>query len=123
MENDIGGMFGMVGSLISLAIMVVLIAANWKLFTKANQPGWACLIPIYNIYVLTQIIGRPAWWIVLFFIPLVNFIVAVLMCIDLAKSFGKDALYGIGILILGFIFLPMLAFGSATYEGPAAASS
>ena len=122
MENDIGGMVGTVSGLISFAIAVVLIAANWKLFTKANKPGWACLIPIYNIFVFIQIIGRPVWWIVLFFIPLVNFIVAVIMCIDLAKSFGKDTLYGIGILFLSFIFMPMLAFGSATYQGPSAAN-
>jgi hypothetical protein len=122
MENDIGGMLGMAGSLVTLAIMLVLIVANWKLFTKANQPGWACLIPVYNIYVWTQIVGRPAWWIILLFIPIVNFIVAIILCIDMAKSFGKDALYGFGIAILGIIFLPMLAYGSATYQGPSAAA-
>ena len=110
----------MLTSLISLAIVVILIVANWKMFTKANQPGWACLIPIYNIYVVTQIVGRPAWWIVLLLIPLVNIVVAIIMCIDLAKSFGKDALYGIGIAFLAFIFIPILAFGSATYQGPSA---
>ena len=120
MENEVGGMAGMLTSLISLSIMVVLIVANWKMFTKANQPGWACLIPIYNIYVVTQIVGRPAWWIVLLLIPLVNIVVAIIMCIDLAKSFGKDALYGIGIAFLAFIFIPILAFGSATYQGPSA---
>jgi hypothetical protein len=118
MENDVGGMVGMVGSLVSLAIILVLVVANWKLFTKANQPGWACLIPVYNIYVWTQIVGRPAWWIILLFVPIVNFIVAIILCIDMAKSFGKDALYGIGIAILGIILIPMLAFGSATYQGP-----
>lgn len=118
MENEVGGMVGMLGSLVTLAIILVLVVANWKLFTKANQPGWACLIPIYNIYVWTQIVGRPAWWIILLFVPIVNFIVAIILCIDMAKSFGKDTLYGIGMAILGIIFIPMLAFGSATYQGP-----
>lgn len=122
MENELGGMIGMVGSLITLVIMLVLIVANWKLFTKANQPGWACLVPIYNIYVWTQIVGRPAWWIILLFVPIANFVVAIILCIDMAKSFGKDALYGIGIAILGVIFIPMLAYGSATYQGPSVAS-
>ena len=118
--EDLSGM-GAVSSLISLAIMVFFIAANWKLFTKANQPGWACLIPIYNIYVFTQIVGRPGWWVILCLIPFVNFIIAVILCIDLAKSFGKDVAYGIGILILGFIFIPILGFGSAKYKGPSVA--
>lgn len=122
MESDIGGMAGMLGSLVSLAFILVMVVANWKIFTKANQPGWACLVPIYNIYVWTQIVGRPAWWIILLFIPIVNFIVAIILCIDLAKSFGKDTLYGVGIAILSFIFMPILAFGSASYQGPSAAS-
>ena len=107
-------------TIIGLLIALVLIVAMWKVFTKAGQPGWASIIPIYNIYIWCKIVGRPWWWILLMLIPLVNFVVAIILCIDLAKSFGKGAGFGIGLALLGVIFLPILGFGSAQYEGPAA---
>ena len=72
--------------------------AGWKVFTKAGQPGWAILIPFYNTYVLLKIVGRPGWWLVLMFIPLVNIVIAIIVAIDLAKSFGKS-LYGLSALL------------------------
>jgi hypothetical protein len=107
-------------TIIGLLIALVLIVAMWKVFTKAGQPGWASIIPIYNIYIWCKIVGRPAWWIILMLIPLVNFIVCIILCIDLAKSFGKGAGFGIGLAFLGIIFLPILGFGSAQYQGPSA---
>lgn len=107
--------------IIYLVIIVIMIASLWTLFSKAGKPGWAAIIPIYNIIVLLEIVGRPIWWIILFLIPFVNFIVAIMVYIDLAKSFGKDTLWGCLILLLPFIFLPILAFGDSQYEGPAAA--
>ncbi len=112
---------GLFGFLIWLTVIVISIASLWKIFTKAGKPGWAAIIPIYNFIVLLEIIGRPIWWIILLFIPCVNIVVSVIVFIDLAKSFGKDALFGIGLWLLGIIFLPILAFGSAEYQGPAAA--
>ncbi|HEY4284013.1 MAG TPA: DUF5684 domain-containing protein [Chthoniobacterales bacterium] len=104
------------------AVMLLMIAAMWKVFTKAGQPGWAILIPIYNMYVLCKIAGRPGWWLILMFIPFVNFIIFIILAIDIAKAFGKGAGFGIGLLLLPFIFYPILGFGSATYQGrPAAA--
>jgi uncharacterized membrane protein YhaH (DUF805 family) len=105
-----------------LAFMILMIAACWKIYTKAGQPGWAAIIPIYNWYVFCKIVGRPGWWVILFFIPFVNFIVGIILCIDLAKSFGKGVGFGIGLILLGVIFFPILGFGSAQYQGPAAAS-
>jgi hypothetical protein len=90
----------------------------WKVFTKARQPGWASIIPIYNLYVWCKIVGRPWWWILLMLIPLVNFIILIILSIDLAKSFGKGAGFGIGLALLGIIFWPILGFGSAQYQGP-----
>jgi hypothetical protein len=101
--------------------MVVMIVSLWKVFTKAGQPGWAAIVPIYNIVVLLQIVGRPMWWLVLCLIPLVNLVAAIILAIDLAKSFGKGAGFGLGLIFLGFIFYPILGFGSARYSGPAAA--
>ena len=105
--------------IISLLIGLMLIVAMWKVFTKAGQPGWASLIPIFNIYIWCKIVGRPGWWVILMLIPFVNFIVAIILCIDLAKSFGQGVGFGIGIILLSIIFLPILGFGSAQYQGPA----
>jgi hypothetical protein len=110
---------GGVSLIICLAIGVVMIAAMWKLFTKAGQPGWAAIVPIYNIIVLLKIVGKPLWWLILFMIPFVNFVIMLLLCIELAKSFGKSTGFGIGLLFLGVIFFPMLAFGNDRYMGPA----
>ena len=106
-----------------LAFTILMIAACWKIFTKAGQPGWASIIPIYNLYIWCKIVGRPGWWIILMLIPLVNFIIGIILCIDLAKSFGKGVGFGIGLFLLGIIFFPILGFGSAQYQGPAAGSS
>src|SRR5215216_4241008 len=110
-----------VSMIFGLLIALLLIVAMWKVFTKAGEPGWASIIPIYNLYIWCKIVGRPGWWILLMLIPLVNFIIMIILCIDLAKSFGKGAGFGLGLAFLGFIFLPILGFGSAQYQGPAAA--
>ncbi len=123
MESDSGavggliaGLFGLVFAVVALALAVVMIASMWKIFDKAGKPGWAAIIPIYNIIVLLEIIEKPIWWIVLFFLPFVNIVAAVLIDIELAKKFGKDALFGIGLLLLPIVFFPILAFGSARYK-------
>jgi Family of unknown function (DUF5684) len=107
-----------VSTIVGLIIALLLIVAMWKVFTKAGQPGWASIIPIYNLYVWCKIVGRPWWWILLMLIPFVNFIVLIILSIDLAKSFGKGAGFGIGLVLLGIIFWPILGFGSAQYQGP-----
>jgi len=109
-----------VGVIFGLLFAVLMIVALWKVFTKAGQPGWACLIPIYNIYVLCKIVGRPGWWVILMLIPFVNFIIAIILCIDLAKSFGNGVGFGLGLAFLGIIFFPILGFGSSQYVGPVA---
>ncbi|MCG8578116.1 MAG: DUF5684 domain-containing protein [Flavobacteriales bacterium] len=105
-----------------LAIIVFLIASVWKVFEKAGQPGWAAIVPIYNIYIMTVIAKKPAWWLVMFLIPIVSLVFAILLFIEIAKQFGKDAGFGIGLAFLGIIFWPMLGFGSAQYQGNTASS-
>jgi hypothetical protein len=112
-----------VSLIISLIIALLMIVAMWKVFTKTGQPGWASIIPIYNLYIWCKIVGRPWWWILLMLIPFVNFIILIILCIDTAKSFGKGAGFGIGLALLGIIFWPILGFGSAQYQGPAAAAA
>jgi hypothetical protein len=106
---------------IGLLVARLMIVAMWKVFANAGLPGWASIIPIYNLYIWCKIVGRPAWWIILMLIPLVNIIVGIVLCIDMAKSFGKGVGFGIGLAFLGIIFLPILGFGSAQYQGAAAA--
>lgn len=74
------------GTLIVFAVIaIIMIAALWKIFTKAGQPGWAAIIPIYNIYILCKVVGRPGWWVILTLIPLVGIVIGIILAVDLAK--------------------------------------
>jgi hypothetical protein len=108
-----------------IAILVLVIAGLWMVFTKAGEAGWKSIIPIWNIIVLLRIVGRPLWWLVLLIIPIVNIVVSLIVMLDLAKSFGKSGGFGVGLWLLSFIFIPILGFGSATYQrgGTAAAAT
>jgi hypothetical protein len=102
-----------VQSLIQLAIIVLIIAGMWKVFEKAGKPGWAAIIPIYNLIVLLQIIGKPIWWIVLFIIPIVNIVIWFICAMELAVCFGKSKGWGVGLLgILSFVGFPLLGFSA-----------
>lgn len=89
-----------------------------KVLEKAGKPLWAGFVPIYNVMLLLEIVGRPTWWLILFLIPIVNIIVWVIVCVDIAKSFGKDVVYGVLLAFAGVIMWPVLAFSDATYTGP-----
>ena len=112
-----GAIIGLFFFALYLAIIVAIIAGIWKVFTKAGKPGWAAIVPIYNVIVLLEIAGKPLWWILLFFIPLVNIVMAVIVGIAIAKNFGKSEAFGVGLALLGFIFYPILGFGDAQYQG------
>lgn len=109
--------------IIWLVLIVLMLAAVWKLFTKAGKPGWAAIVPIYSSIVELEIVGRPVWWIFLLFIPFVNFVVAIIVLNDLAKSFGKGTGTTLLLVFLPFIGFPMLAWGNASYVGPAASQN
>ncbi len=104
-----------------MAVIAVMIASVWKVFTKAGKPGWVAIVPIYNAVVLLEVAGRPLWWVVLLFIPVVSLVIWIIVAIDLAKSFGKSTGFALGLVFLGFIFFPILGFGPARYLGPAGA--
>ena len=99
------------------AIGIFLIVCQWKVYVKAGKPGWASLIPIYNIVVLLEIVRKPIWWLVLMLIPVVNVVIAILIMIELAKVFGKDGGFTVGLILLPIVFYPILAFGDAQYIG------
>lgn len=103
--------------LLGLGIVFFMIASMWKVFEKAGQPGWACIIPIYNIYIMTQIAKKPGWWTVLMLIPYIGLIWSIWVQNMISKNFGKSEGFTIGMIFLPFIFWPILGFGDATYEG------
>lgn len=109
---------GLLIPVIFLAITIFYIYVGWRVFTKADQPGWASIIPIYNLVVMLRIVGRPTWWILLFLVIPVGWLI---LPFDLASSFGKGTGFGLGLLLLGPIFYPILALGDANYQGPSAA--
>ena len=103
--------------IIDIVFAALMIASMWIIFTKAGEPGWASLIPFYNMIVLLKIAGKPLWWLILFFIPIVNFIIIIITIIALAGKFGKGTGFVVGMILLPIIFFPILAFGDATYSG------
>lgn len=103
---------------IQIAVLVLVIASMWRIFTKAGKPGWAVLVPIYNAIVLLEIVGKPWWWIFLVIIPPISLIFGIIVIVELAKAFGKSGGFAVGLILLGFVFFPILAFGDAEYLGP-----
>ncbi len=98
-------------------VLILILASLWKVFTKAGKPGWGCIVPIYNVILLLEIAGKPLWWVILLFIPLVSIVVAILVSIEVGKAFGKSTAFGLGLALLPFVFYPVLGFGSAQYQG------
>ncbi len=88
------------------------------MYVKAGQPGWASIVPFYNLYVMVKFVGRPWWWFILVMVPFIGIIAAIILCFDLVKCFGKGGGFAIGLILLGFIFYPILAFGDAEYTAP-----
>jgi hypothetical protein len=102
--------------LIYLAIVVVMVVGMWKVFEKANQPGWGAIIPVYNVILLLKVAGKPVWWIVLLIIPIVSAVIMILISIDISRNFGKGVGFGLGLAFLGPIFYPVLGLGAAEYN-------
>jgi Family of unknown function (DUF5684) len=99
-----------------VATVVLIIIPMWKIFTKAGEPGWACLIPIYNTCVWLKVAGKPMWWFFLLLIPFVGLIFAIIAVVGLANKFGKGGGFAVGLIFLPYIFYPILGFGSAQYQ-------
>jgi hypothetical protein len=126
MDDEAGGAIAIVMMIFYfvffLAFAVIMIASGWKIFSKAGQPGWACLVPIYREYILVNnILQKPIWWMILMLLPCTAGIWSWVVAIEVAKRFGKGAGFGIGLVLLPFVFAPMLAFGKAQYDGSPAA--
>ncbi|PKO01478.1 MAG: signal peptidase I [Chloroflexi bacterium HGW-Chloroflexi-5] len=125
MDSDYGALgagIGILGWLLYVAVIVFYIFCMWKVYVKAGKPGWAAIIPIYNLLVQLEIVGRPWWYLLLMFVPVVNIVIGIMIIFDLAKVFGKGTGFGFGLLFLSFIFIPILAFGDAQYQAPVVAA-
>lgn len=100
-------------------IVAFYLYVYWRIFEKAGKPGWVALIPIYNTIMLLEVVGKPWWWLLLFFIPGVNLVFAIWMLNLLSLSFGRGIGFTLGLIFLGPIFYPILAFSNAEYIRPA----
>ncbi len=104
--------------LIALGVVTFYVVAAWKVLAKAGEPGWGVFVPIYNLYLVCKISGRPEWWVILFFVPLVNVVIGLIVAMDIAKAFAKGPGFGIGLWLLSGIFVPILGYGTAQYSRP-----
>ncbi len=107
---------GLVFWIFYFAFIVFFIVVMWKIFVKAGKPGWGTIVPIYNVILKLEIADRPIWWIFLTFIPFVNIVIEIIITLDIAKAFGKGTGFGVGMILLPFIFFPILAFDSSEYQ-------
>ena len=114
-QTDISAILGTYAILV-LVIAVIMIVANWKIYTKAGKPGWASIVPFYNMYVMYEIAGMNGWMFLLTFVPIANIIIQIMLYLNLAKKFGKSTGFAIGLILLNPIFLLLLAFGNAEYN-------
>ncbi len=133
MENEnLSAMFAGSMMLVSLVVLVLaafFIVCSWKVYTKAGKPGWAAIVPIYNLVVYFQVAGMSGWWtlsVLAAFIPIVGALFYAGVCVyathRIAKNFGHGVGYTLGLIFLSFIFWPMLAFGSSKYAPVAKAA-
>ena len=101
---------------VTLGLIVLIFAGFWKTFEKAGKPGWAGIIPIYNLYVLVKISGNAWYWFALFFVPVINLFATLKVSIDIAGKFNKGILFGLGLTFISFVFYPLLGFGGYQYN-------
>ena len=104
-------------TVLSLALGVLAIVAMWKIFEKAGEPGWAAIIPFYNLYVLFKITWGNGWKFLFLLIPIANIVFAIITMVKLAKAFGKSGGFAVGLIFLSIIFYCILAFDQSQYLG------
>lgn len=113
--GGVGYLFAcMIGQIFWLFILMTF-EGIYKIYHRAGKPGWAAFVPVYNLVVKLEIVKKPVWWIILLLIPFVNIIFAIWITNLLAKRFGKDEGYTLGLVLLPFVFFPLLGFGREPY--------
>ena len=115
-SNAWGAFFGGTMLIVELVLIVMVVAGLWLTLSKAGKPGWGAIIPFFNVYLIIKMAGRPGWWLILYFIPIVNFIIAIIVALDVARNFGHGAGFGILLWIFPMIMYLVLGFGGSTYK-------
>ena len=111
--GDTGGMLGFI---VSILVLAIVIAGLWKAFEKADEPGWAAIVPLYNLWVMVRISDNDWWWFLLFLIPIVQIIALIKVSVDVSEQFGQGLLFGIGLWLVPVVFWPLLGFGDYEYR-------
>ena len=94
-----------------MALSILMFISLWKIFKKAGKPGWASIVPIYNIYIMCEIAEKEWWYVLLSCVPFANIYAMIVLYNGMAKRFGKSGGFVAGMLLLPVVFFPMLAFG------------
>lgn len=102
-------------NILQILVTIVIIISLWKIFQKAGEKGWYAIVPIYNLYILTKIIGKKWWWVILYIIPYFGIIWIIWTTNRLRKSFEKNWIFLVGMTFLPFIFFPIIAFDTSLY--------
>ena len=108
----------LVGWVALALLMAFMLFVMWRIYARAGQPGWTVLVPFYNTYVLLKIVNRPGWWLALYFIPIVNFVVNIIVYYDLAKAFGRGRGTLLLMVFIPFVGFPVVSFSQGPYKKP-----
>jgi hypothetical protein len=100
---------------VAVLFMLLYIESSWLIYKKAGKQGWAAFVPIYNTIILLEIVNKPIIWFFYMMIPVVNIIYVIKLNVELAKKFGKDESFAVGLLLIPFVFYPILGFGEEKY--------
>lgn len=104
---------------VGLLITFLQVAGFWMVFAKAGEPGWAAIVPIYNIYVLVKISNNEWWWLLVFLIPLIQIVAIVKIQLNVASEFDQGTGFAVGLILLPIVFYPLLGVGDYQYDaGP-----
>ncbi|MFB6296405.1 MAG: DUF5684 domain-containing protein [Halobacteriales archaeon] len=109
--------FSRLVSIAAVAIGAAVLAGVWKTFRKANYPGWAAVVPIYNVYVMLEIGDEEWWWVLVLFVPVLNIYAAYRAVAGVSEAFDRGTGFALGLLVAGFVFWPLLGFGGYSYQG------
>ncbi len=101
---------------IALLLCIIWFVGMWRVFEKAGEPGWAALIPFYNLWVMVRMGGKPWWWFFMFLIPLVNLVFLLLLSLAMAKKFDQPVIFGIALFLFPFIFYMIIGFSDMRYR-------
>lgn len=114
----LGGIF-LVFGVVALALIALMLAAMWKIFTKAGEKGYKALIPVYNAWIFLRLGDQAGWWAIVALIPIANFVALIFMIIaayNVGLKLGKEGWFVILYIFVPFIWALILAFDKSTWK-------